>query len=488
MLCDTGTIGVKDSPGGGNMVKDREFYKTILKIAMPSAFQSLISLAVTYLDDLMVSWIDKPEMLGLAADSRISDIGNLALTGVGQTNSLTSFFTAIVLGLTSGSGVLIAQYWGKKDLKRIKQVFPLVTLLTMCAALVFVLLSQICPAPLLRVVLSSSASSGDAFNIAVRYFSVAAFSYIPYALAYSMVGMLRAVEVVRVTLYITVGAMFVNLFFNYCLIFGRFGFPAMGVEGAAIATILARVAELAIVWYYTFRRQKAIEIKPKDLVRSPFTLWREYRLFGLPVGLGDAQWSLVGLFKSAIIGHLAVGVIAAYRAAEMMMSMGMIFTSALAAGACVIIGKTVGQKQYDKVREYSNTIQILFACFGVVMCVIIFLLRHVFISAYGLSGEAPAIAEKMIMLGAVTMLGTTYHASCFVGINRGAGDGKFVMYVDLICGWLVVLPLSYLAGYVWHVPPAFMFLFLRIDQCFKWLIAFIRLRGNKWIKNVTEQS
>lgn len=469
------------------MVKDKKFYQTILRIALPSAFQSLVSLVVTYLDDLMVSWIDRPELLGLPASSAVADLGNLALTGVGQTNSLTNFFTAMVLGLTSGSGVLIAQYWGKKDMRRIKQVFPLVTLLCLCVSVVFVLLANLCPAPLLRLVLSSSASSGAAFDIAVRYFSVVAFSYIPYALAYSMVGMLRAVEVVKVTLYITVGAMFVNLFFNYCLIFGRLGFPAMGVEGAALATILARVAELAIVWFYAFRVQKTISLKPADLVRSPLTMWRDYRRYGLPVGLGDAQWSLVGLFKSAIIGHLAVEVVAAYRAAEMMMSMGMIFTNALAAGACVVIGKTVGERDYRRTRQYSNTIQILFACFGVAMCLVVFLLRSPFIDAYGLTGSAPAYAKQMIALGAVTLMGTTYHASCFVGINRGAGDGKFVMIVDLICGWLVVLPVSYLAAYVWNVGPALVFLFLRIDQCFKWLIAFFRLRGDRWIKNVTRE-
>lgn len=467
------------------MVKDRQFYRTILRIALPSAFQSLVSLSVTCLDDLMVSWIDRPALLGLPADTSIADLGNLALTGVGQANSLTSFFTAMVLGLTSGSGVLIAQYWGKKDMRRIRQVFPLVTLLTLCVALVFAVLARVCPAPLLRLVLSSSASSKEAFQIATRYFSVVALSYIPYALTYSMVGMLRAVEVVKVTLYITVGAMLVNLFFNYCLIFGNFGFPALGVEGAAIATILARLTELAIVWIYAFRVQKTLPLRPQDLVRSPFALWADYHRHGLPVALGDSQWSLVGLFKSAIIGHLAVEVVAAYRAAEMLMSMGMIFTNALAAGACVVIGKTVGERDYARARQYSNTIQILFACFGVLMALIVFLLRSPFIDAYGLSGTAPAYARQMIVLGAITLMGTTYHASCFVGINRGAGDGRFVMMVDLICGWLVVLPLSYLAAHVWNLAPALVFLFLRIDQCFKWIIAFFRLRGNRWIRNVT---
>lgn len=113
------------------MVKDRQLYRTILHIALLSAFQNLVSLALTYLDDLMVSRIDRPALPGFPADTSIADLGNLALTGVGQTNSLTSFFTAMVPEPTSSSGVLIAQYRGKKDMRCIRQVFPLVTLLSL---------------------------------------------------------------------------------------------------------------------------------------------------------------------------------------------------------------------------------------------------------------------------------------------------------------------------------------------------------------------
>lgn len=119
------------------------------------------------------------------------------------------------------------------------------------------------------------------------------------------------------------------------------------------------------------------------------------------------------------------------------------------------------------------------------MALIVLLLRSPFIDAYGLSGTAPAYAKQMIVLGAITLMGTTNHASCFVGINRSAGGDRFVMMVDLICSWLVMLPLSYLAAYVRNLAPALVFLFLRIDQCFKWIIAFFRLRGNLWIRNVT---
>jgi len=166
------------------------------------------------------------------------------------------------------------------------------------------------------------------------------------------------------------------------------------------------------------------------------------------------------------------------------------FTFALAGGACVVVGKAVGKGDYDTARAYSKTIQIMFACIGVVMAALVFALREPFTRMYG-SAADPAVfgmSVEMIAILAVTLIGTSYHASCFIGINRGAGDSRFVAMVDMICGWLVVLPATLLAAFVFRWPLPVVFLCTRIDQCFKWIIAFIRLRGNKWIRNITREN
>jgi Na+-driven multidrug efflux pump len=118
----------------------------------------------------------------------------------------------------------------------------------------------------------------------------------------------------------------------------------------------------------------------------------------------------------------------------------------------------------------------------------VFVLRKPFISLYGAAEDISTLASTLVAIAAVTLLGTTYHAACFRGINRGAGDGNFVVLIDLICGWLIVLPLTFLAAFVFKAPLPVIFLFTRIDQCFKWLIAFLRLKGSKWIRNVTRSS
>ena len=455
------------------MTRDKQFYRTIFRIALPVAFQSLISFLVVLADDIMVSSMPN----GVAAQAAVS-----------QVNAVTAFYTATLLGLVGGSGVLISQYWGKKDIQRIKMIFSIVTLVCIAVAALFVILLLLFPNSVIGMVVK--AKELQTVMMAKDYLAIACISYLPFALTAALTGMLRAMEVVRLTLYASIVSLFTNIGLNYVLIFGKLGLPAMGVQGAAIATVIARLVELAIVWLYTFKVQKAIGIKPGDLLRTEKWVIRDYIRYGLPVGITDMQWSLVGMLKAVIIGQMGTIFAAANSIASAMANLGTMFTFALAGGASVVVGKAVGAGEYDKAREYSKTIQIMFFFIGLVMAGVVFLLGTPFTMLYGSSKnpEVFSLSTAMISLLALTLIGTSYHASCFVGINRGAGDSRFVAIVDMICGWLIVLPVTALAAFVFKAPLPIVFLCTRIDQCFKWIIAFLRLRGNKWIKNVTRSS
>jgi Na+-driven multidrug efflux pump len=278
------------------------------------------------------------------------------------------------------------------------------------------------------------------------------------------------------------------------MIFGNetLGIPAMGVVGAAYATVITRVVEFLIIMIFTFKIQKRLAIIIKDLFRHDKVMWRDYAKYGLPIMAGDTQWGFVNFFKAVLIGRGPENMIAANGIAEPIMSLMGIFTIGLGSAACVIIGKSVGAGEYDKTRQYSNTLQILFASFGILASAILFFSRGALVSLYeimdrggGFEADTKALAMTFLAIGSVTLIGTFYHATCFTGINRGSGDGKFVFKVDMICGWVIVLPLTFLNVVILGSSAPVIFLFSRIDQCFKWLIAFIRLRGDKWIRNVT---
>lgn len=444
------------------------FYRNILRLSLPAAFQALMSLLIIMVDNLMVSRLDTQ---------------GISLAAVSQSNSITNFVNAALMGMAAGSVVLISQYWGKRDTKRIKPICATVLSLCIGFAVLVTLLLNLFPYIVLNLVISKKEVAIT--KLALDYLPVLSLSYLPLAITAAIISILKGVEVVKVTLFATIVSLFSNIGFNYILIFGKLGLPALGVRGAAIATVLARLIEAGVVIYYLFRVQKTIQIKARDLLHHRAWAWTDYVRFGLPVGLTDAQWALIGMLKMVIIGQLGRIMINSVAVADMLMNLGTLFTFALAGGAAVVVGKAVGAKDYDYVRAISNRIQVMFLFIGVVMASLVFLIRNPFISLYGLEKQIASQASLMVAVTAFTLLGTTYHASCFVGINRGAGDSRFVMMVDMICGWLIVLPSAFISAFVLKLPYHWVYFSTRIDQSFKWIIAFLRLRGDKWIHNVT---
>ena len=442
----------------------------MLRIALPAAFGSLISFLVVIVDDIMVSSLDN----GVAAQSAVSQI-----------NSLTALFTAAVTGLISGSSVLLSQYLGRRDSLAIKRIFSIVFLLCTGLSVAVALAISLFPDATVRLMVSGNET--EVLSLGADYVRIACLSYIPFAISTAMTGMLRYVESVRLTLYVSIVSLVANVCLNYLLIFGNFGAPALGVKGAAVATLVARLIELGIVWVYVFFVQNSIDLRVADLFRIHRPMLADYMKYGFTVGIADAQWALIGVIKAAIIGRLGATFMAANSIGNASVTLGTMFAFALAGGACVAIGKAVGAGDRERAIRWSVKIQKMFLVIGIAVAAILFALRHQFVSLYGSASdpEVAALAAQLVAIVAVTLVGTCYHASCFIGINRGGGDSKFVFTVDMICGWLVVLPATLLSAFVLGLSPALVFLATRIDQCFKWIIALLRLRGEKWIRNIT---
>ena len=446
------------------MVKDKSFYRFLLIVAIPAAFQSLISLSVNMLDNVMVG-----------------SLGDVSLAAVSLANQATALLTFFINGIAGGSAVLVSQYWGKKDFAHIREIFAVILRFAFISITLISLVMFCFPRAVMRVFTPDP----EMIAAGAQYVRIICFSYIFYALANSIVTMLRWIEIVKVGMIVSTISLFTNLAFNYILIFGKLGLPAMGIRGAALATVLARMVEFGIAAWYLFRKEKRLQMRIKDLLVHNKEMFRDFVANSVPIIIGDLQWGLVGTVKAMMIGRLGVTMTSANAIADVVLSLAMIFTNGLSNGACVVIGKSVGAKEYDKTRSYSNTIQVMFAIIGVCVAALLLSIRTFPPMLYNVSQETRDLATTFLTIGAITHIGTCYHAACFVGINRGAGDGKFVMKVDMICGWLVVLPLTFLTGFILKLPLPVVYLCTRIDQCFKWIIAFFRLRGDKWIRNVT---
>ena len=446
------------------LVKEKSFYSTLVKIAVPVTLQSMISFAVNMLDTVMVG-----------------SLGDVILSATSLGNQVSIYMMNIINGLAMGASMLISQYWGKNDIPRIKTIFGIGMKSSLIISILVTLLIQLIPTTMMGIFTNDSAIIAEG----VKYLSIISWSFVIMCISQTLISMLRCVEVVRIGLVVSIVAFFTNVGLNYVLIFGKLGLPAMGISGAAMATLISRIVECVIVLVYIIFIDKKLKLKFKDLWHNDWQLWKDYFKHGLPIASGNILWGLVGVFKAAIIGRLTAAAISANSITEVVLSLVTTISSGLSSASLVIIGKTVGAKEYDKTRHYAKTLQLIFFCFGFIAAIGVLLVRGPIIALYDVTPEAKQLAMEFLVYGAITIWATCYAATCFVGINRGSGDANFVVAVDMICGWLIVLPLMFLALKL-GLPAPIVFLFSRIDQILKVFIAFVRLNlTDRWIVNVT---
>lgn len=444
--------------------ENADFWKTLFVVAIPAAVQGIVALSVNMLDNIMVG-----------------TLGDVALASVSLGNQFSVIMNFILNGIGGGAAVLISQYRGRGELEKVRGSFSVLMQFACALSILLTAFVFFFPQTAMRIFTSDP----EAITVGAEYIRIVSLSFILFAISNTLVILFRWSEITKIGLFVSFLSLFVNLIFNYLLIFGKFGFPALGVKGAAIATLIARAAEFLAVVVYTFCMEKRLRLRLSDFFRMEKGIWRDYFKFGLPVTFGDIQWGFVGIFKSVLIGHMGITMTAANAIADVVLQLAQIFTSGLANGAAVIIGKSVGAGDFAHTRRLSVRIQVLFAIVGVTVASCVIFTRSLPPMLYDCSDEVRTLAETFLLIGGCTHIGTCYHAACFTGINRGAGDGKFVMKVDMVCGWLIVLPLLYLTGFVWKLPLPVVYLASRFDQCFKWIIAFFRLRGDNWIHRIS---
>ena len=449
------------------LVRDYNFYKTLLMLTVPLIMQSVLSTSVSFVDNIMVG-----------------QLGETAIAGVMAANQVHSILAALCFGIATALVVIAAQYWGKKDMESVKAVASIGLMFAVLLGLVLSAAVIFAPGAVLRIFTDDAGVIYEG----VRYIRIIAFSYLFFCISQVLVGTMRCVEVVRIGVVVSLATLIISVSLNYALIFGNWGFPALGIEGAAIATLAARTVEVFIMLVYVRFIDKRLKIRFWELLSVNRQLLGDFLRYGLPVVGGILSWGIVGVLKIAILGRLGEAVMAASSIAGMLYTLVGLVTGGIAGASGVIIGKTVGSGDYDLVKQYSRTLQVIFVVIGLIGTLGMLALRDVFISLYNFTGDTQIIARQFMTVLAVTVVFTAYHASCFQGIIRAGGDTKFGLIVNSVCGYLQVLPLTFLAAFVFEWSPWVVMLCIYSDQFYKWIIALIKTNRFKWIKNLTRDS
>ncbi len=446
--------------------RDRSFYRTLIALAIPISLQNLITFAVGFADNLM-----------------IGRLGDNAISGVyvgGQVQTVVQMFIG---GVEGAILILAAQYWGKKDTESIRRVVSIGVKLAAAVGAVFSLVTVLFPGLIIGLFTKEAGVIAEG----TVYLQIVGFTYLFFSVSQVMIASMRSVETAKIGLYISIMALIVNVGLNYILIFGKLGFPAMGVKGAAIATLISRVLEMSVSVGYVFFVDKKLRLSVRDFLSTDRQLLRDFIKYGLPIIGGQVVWSVNMLANTKIMGVYSAGVMAAVSITGMLHNLIYVWMNGLSSAVGVITGKTVGAGKYELMKEYARTVQMIFLLVGVLSGGLVLLFRDGFVSLYDVTPEALSFSKQFINVISVTIIGTCYQAACLFGLVKSGGDISFVFKNDTIFVFLVVLPSAIICQ--WLGAPAWVvFAALKCDQILKCFVAVMKINRFNWMKNLTRES
>ncbi len=446
------------------ITRDRSFYRSLIALAIPVALQNLITFAVSFADNLMVG-----------------SLGDAAVSGVYMGSQIQTFLQMFSGGIEGAILILAAQYWGKRDVASIKRIIAIGLHFSIAFGL---LLTAVCLA-IPRPIISLFTDDAGVINDGAIYLRIVCLSYLFFCITQALIASMRSVEVARIGMGVSLISLLVNVSLNYLLIFGKLGFPALGIAGAAIATVISRIVETLVMWIYVTRIDRKLRLRLKELLVSDPILRRDFIRYGLPLIGGNIVWSVNMMANSAILGRFSASVITAASIANTMNSLAYVTMNGMSSAVGIITGKTVGAGKTERMKEYAYTVQLLFLALGLVTGGVITLLKAPFIGLYtGITSEAITYSSQFITVLSITMIGTCYQAAGLFGLVKSGGDIGFVFKNDTIFVFLVVLPSAIIASML-GAPAWVVYACLKCDQILKCFVAVVKINRFDWMKNLT---
>ena len=450
--------------------EDRAFYVRVLTLAMPIALQSLITVGVNMLDTIMVG-----------------KLGEEALSASSLANQFINIYHIFCMGLGMGASVLVSRYWGMRESepekaeKALKKTICIMVRLTLGLALLFAVATALIPGAIMRMYTPEE----SIVSLGVTYFKYSIVTYFFLGLSLVCTIVLRSVGQVRMPLYVSMGAFFVNLAANYALIFGKLGMPKLGIAGAALGTLLARVFEAGMICGYLFFRDRAIGFRIRHLGMKTGDLMGEYIRISLPVLISDGILAIGNNTVAMVIGRLGMAFVAANAVTSVTQQMSNVLAQGAAQAGAIVTGQTLGEGEREKAQSQGYAFLGLGLCLGLSAGAVIMLISGPVIRAYSMSRETAEVAGQLMDAIAFIMIFQSANSIMTKGVLRGGGDTKMLMLVDNIFLWLLSIPMGLLAGFVLGLPAFWIYTCLKADQIAKAVWCVFRLRSGKWIKKIT---
>lgn len=442
----------------------KEFYKKVLALVIPMALQNLINTGITTADVVMLGKVGEDVLSGCSLAGQIQFILNL-----------------IFFGITSGATVLTAQYWGKGDRRTIEKVLGIALRVAFITAFVFTIATLCFPAQLMHIFTTEP----QVIEEGVKYLKIVAYTYLLQAVTIVYLNIMRSVERVVISTVVYCISMLINIVGNAIFIFGLMGFPAMGIQGAATATLIARLVELVIVLVYAKWKNKDIKLHVSDIWAKNPSLFRDFIKYSSPVIINELIWGAGFSANAAIIGHLNSSAVAANSVAQVTRNLATVIVFGIANATSIMLGKVIGENKTELAEKYARRFIGLSVAFGALGGGMILLVRPFVVSGLSVSERSAEYMGFMLICMAGYVMAQAVNTTLIVGVFRAGGDTRIGLFIDAGSMWGCSILFGALAAFVFRAPVEVVYLILLSDELIKLPFSFGRYHQKKWLKNVT---
>ncbi|MEY8260446.1 MATE family efflux transporter [Oscillospiraceae bacterium 50-60] len=447
------------------------FYRHTWMLALPIILQNLITTSLGFVDTFMVGLLGQSE-----------------LSAVTAANTPIFLVQIIIFGLLSGLAVLVSQYWGKHDTEAINRCMGIALYTGVSLAALIALALFLAP----RQVMALVTDNALLIQLGAPYLRIVGISYIFNTASSVYVGVQRSTENPAMGLTVFTVSMVLNTFLNYVLIFGKFGAPALGITGAAAATLISRAVEFILTFGYALRNRR-IPLMPAALLHPGTAFVGDFLKYSTPVLVNDSLWGLGTTLITAVIGHMAISeeMLAAYAIMGNIEKFSTVACYGISGASAVIVGKRIGEgASREEVYEVSWCMLLLTVLIGLMVSLsLAVLLPTVFIPRlyplFHLEGLSLEIAATMCVVFIFMMPTKAFDITNISGVLRAGGDVRVSAVIDVGSVWLVALPITVLSALVFEAPVALVCLGIQAEGLSKVPLGIWRLRSRKWINNVT---
>lgn len=449
-------------------LRSREFWKIVLPLALPITLQNLLTSSFQIVDTLM-----------------IGQLGDTVIAAVGIAAQISFFSNVLFYGTVSGGSVFVAQYWGATDIHGIRKVYGLILSLILPIAAIFVIGSTFWAPQILSVFTDDP----ELIRIASQYLRIACWSYIGVAFNQVFCVVLRGTEEVHLPLYTNIFAVALNALANYVLIFGKFGFPEMGVEGAALATAISSLSGTGLLFLMSYLKRTQVRAPIREMFSFTRSFASHYLKRALPVLFNETLWSIGILGYNMVYGRMGADNYAALTIFRTIENLGYVSFIGMCNASAVLVGKFIGAEDHDEAKHYAGSFMLLVPIMGLCVGTIVLIFAKPILSLFNVSPSVYQTAHSLLIIYMVDvgLRNIPYASVC--GVFRPGGDTKTGMKLDFMGTYLIGLPLVILCAFVFKLPfiPVYIAM-LFAEDIPKGFLCIRHYLSYRWIMPVREVS